>query len=285
MKQYRLGLYEKAMPESLSWREKLTMAGVCGYDFVEISIDETDQRLGRLSWRKEERQKLRRAMEETGIPIGSMCLSAHRKYPMGHPDPAVRAKSLEIMEQALAFCADFGIRILQLAGYDVYYEESTEQTRAFFAENLRKAVKMAAGYGVVMGFETMETPFLDTVEKAMTFVKAMDSPYLGLYPDAGNLNNSALRYETKVTDDLRRGAGHLFGLHLKATKPGCYRDLYFDDPTQQVDFETVIKEAWELGVRRYVTELWCLNRPDWKENVRTAKETIGKILNRQARQE
>ena len=44
---------------------------------------------------------------------------------------------------------------------------------------------MAAKYGIVMGFETMETPFMDTVEKAMEYVRIVDSPYLQIYPDIG----------------------------------------------------------------------------------------------------
>ena len=42
MKSYTLGLYEKAMPKDLTWEEKLLAAKEAGYDFVEISIDETD---------------------------------------------------------------------------------------------------------------------------------------------------------------------------------------------------------------------------------------------------
>ncbi len=34
-----------------------------------------------------------------------------------------------------------------------------EDTRKYFEENLAKAVEMAAKAGIVMGFETMETPF------------------------------------------------------------------------------------------------------------------------------
>ena len=33
MKAYALGLYEKAMPNELSWKEKLQMAKEAGYDF------------------------------------------------------------------------------------------------------------------------------------------------------------------------------------------------------------------------------------------------------------
>ena len=68
-KSYTLGLYEKAMPGTLSWREKLEAAREAGFDFVEISIDETDQKLARLDMSAEERLELVRLMAETGMPI------------------------------------------------------------------------------------------------------------------------------------------------------------------------------------------------------------------------
>ena len=43
-----------------------------------------------------------------------------------------------------------------------------------------------------LGFETMETPFMDTVEKSMEYVNKINSPYLGVYPDIGNLKNASL---------------------------------------------------------------------------------------------
>ena len=69
MKPYSIGLYEKAMPESLSWKEKLLCAKECGYDFVEISIDETDKKLSRLEWSQEQRLELISLMKEINIPI------------------------------------------------------------------------------------------------------------------------------------------------------------------------------------------------------------------------
>ena len=58
MKEYVLGLYEKAMPKELSWKEKLLAAKEAGYDFVEISIDETEEKLARLDMPVEERLSL-----------------------------------------------------------------------------------------------------------------------------------------------------------------------------------------------------------------------------------
>ncbi|MCD8241818.1 MAG: L-ribulose-5-phosphate 4-epimerase, partial [Lachnospiraceae bacterium] len=58
MKAYAIGLYEKAMPKTMSWKEKLSCAKECGYDFVDISIDETDDKLARLESSPEQRLDL-----------------------------------------------------------------------------------------------------------------------------------------------------------------------------------------------------------------------------------
>lgn len=276
MKKYAIGLYEKAMPASMTWKEKLECAKECGYDFVEISIDEKDEKLARLDWTQEERQELVNLMKEVGLPIRSMCLSGHRKYPMGSADAATRARSMEIMEKAIQLADDLGIRIIQLAGYDVYYEESTKETKALFAENLKKAAEMAAVKGVVLGFETMETEFMNTTWKSMFYVNMVDSPYLGVYPDSGNLTNAAVTYGTDVLDDLESGRGHIVAMHLKETVPGKFREIPF--LTGHVDFPAVIDKAWDLGIRRYVTEMWDVGKPEWKEDIKFACSKMSALL-------
>ena len=280
MKKYAIGLYEKAMPPSLSWREKLAFAREAGYDFVEISIDEKDEKLARLDWTADERLELVRTMKEVGLPIRSMCLSGHRKYPFGAPDAEVRARSMEIMEKAILLADDLGIRIIQLAGYDVYYEESSAETKAWFLENLKKAVEMAAVRGIMMGFETMETDFMNTVWKSMYYVDAVGSPYLGVYPDSGNLTNAALSSGGSVLDDLYSGRGHIVALHLKETVPGVFREVPF--LTGHVDFNAVISRAWHLGIRRYVTEMWYVGNDDtWADDVRFARSKMSELLDAQ----
>ena len=279
MKSYTIGLYEKAMPKTMTWKEKLLCAKECGYDFVEISIDETDEKLARLEWTPEERLELVKTMKETGLPIRSMCLSGHRKYPFGSSDPAVRARSMEIMEKAVILADDLGIRVIQLAGYDVYYEEGTAESERLFRENLAKATRMAACRGIVLGFETMETEFMNTTEKAMKYVNIINDPWLGVYPDSGNLTNAAVTYGTSVLDDLETGRGHIFAMHLKETVPGKFREIPF--LTGHVDFEAVIKKGWDLGVRRFVTEMWDVGKPEWKEDIKFACSSMSAIIDRQ----
>ena len=279
MREYTLGLYEKAMPPELTWEEKLTAARNAGYDFLEISIDETDNKLARLDWSKEQRRELAELMDKTGVPIRTMCLSGHRKYPLGSSNPQICARGMEIMEKAIRLAEDLGIRIIQRAGYDVYYEDSTPETVGRFGKNLKKAALMAAKAGVMMGFETMETEFMNTVEKAMAYVKTVNSPYLGVYPDMGNITNAAVTYNSDVLKDIESGAGHLCAVHLKETVPGIFREVPFG--TGHVDFPSVISKTWELGVRRYVTEFWYTGNPEWKKDLDFAANMMRPLLDAQ----
>jgi len=254
MSLYTLGLYEKSMPHELTLRRKLEQTRVAGFDFLEVSIDETEEKLSRLWWGAEQRREVMDAIADTGVPIGSMCLSGHRKYPLGSPDIETRRKSLDIMERSIGLACEWGIRIIQLAGYDVYYEQGSEATRGYFYENLRISVEMATKYGVVLAFETMETPFMDTVAKVMHYVNEINSPYLQIYPDLGNMTNAAKLYGHNVSDDLLAGRGHIVALHLKETVSGRYRDLRYG--TGHVDFAEGVRAAWRLGVRRFVGEFW-----------------------------
>lgn len=276
MGNYTLGLYEKAMPMELSWEEKLEAAKEAGYDFVEISIDETDEKLKRLDMSEKAREELRRLMKETKMPIGTMCLSGHRRYPLGSSNPQTQKRGMELMEKSVALAADLGVRIIQLAGYDVYYEDSTGETRQRFEQSLHRAAHLAAKEGILLGFETMETELMNTVEKAMDYVKRINSPYLQIYPDAGNITNAAVTYGKDVVEDLRKGEGHILAVHLKETVPGKFREIPYG--TGHVDFRKITEAAWEMGVRRFVTEFWHTGNPAWKNELREAVTMMRGII-------
>ncbi|MDR0602442.1 MAG: L-ribulose-5-phosphate 3-epimerase [Treponema sp.] len=272
---YRLGLYEKSMPASISLAGKLEEAAKAGFDYLELSIDETDEKLARLAW-KGEAAALRRDAEKTGVPVLTICLSGHRRFPLGDPDPAVRKRSLEITEGAVSLASRLGVRIIQIAGYDVYYSESNEETRKLFGENLRISVETAAREGVMLAFETMETPFIDTVEKAVCWINRVGSPYLQAYPDTGNITNAALIYGMKAEKDLARGAGHLAALHLKESKPGIYREVPYGQG--HVDFPALARTALRLGTRLFTGEFWYTGGDAWRDELLKNNGFLRKVL-------
>ena len=278
MKQYALGVYEKAMPNELSIEEKLEAAKIAGYDFMELSVDETDAKLARLEWTKQERINISNASFEIGVPIETMCLSGHRKYPLGSDEPQTVVRSLEIMAKAIDLASDLGIKIIQLAGYDVYYEQSSAATKARFGDNLKKCVDMAAKKGIILGFETMETEFMNTVTKAMEYVAMVNSPYLHVYPDCGNLKNASIISNSDVYEDIKSGEGHLVAMHLKETVPGVFREVPYG--TGHIDFPAMIDGAWDLGVRRYVTEFWYVDSLDYQGDLNEVRQLFGNLLDK-----
>lgn len=54
MGNYRLGIYEKAMPDGMTLEEKLLLAKQTGFDYVELSIDETEEKIARLDFPKKD---------------------------------------------------------------------------------------------------------------------------------------------------------------------------------------------------------------------------------------
>jgi len=265
---YSFGIYEKAMPPTLALSEKLLVAARHGYDFMELSIDESDEKLARLEASAQWKRELRDAAQDAGIRISTMCLSGHRKYPIGSADRRTRARGMEIMKGAILLAADIGIRIIQIAGYDAYYEPSTETTQALFARNLEESVAFAARHGVCLAFETMETPFMNTVEKALRFVRKIDSPFLQVYPDVGNVTNAFYGDVARITEDISSGAGHVVALHLKETRPGIFREVPYGQG--QVNFDACIAAAFSAGVRMFTSEFWFQAGADWELDIERA---------------
>lgn len=257
MRQHPLGIYEKALPKHLSWPERLALAKACGFDFVEMSIDETDERLARLNWSKAQRLSLVDAMLETGIAIPSMCLSAHRRFPFGSHDDELRKQAYLLMQQAIQLAKDVGIRTIQLAGYDVYYEEQDDGTIARFTEGLQWAVQQAAAAQVMLAVEIMDTPFINSISKWKVWDNCLASPWFTVYPDVGNLS----AWGNDVSNELSLGIDRIAAIHLKDTypvteqSPGQFRDVPFGEGC--VDFINVFKTLNQLNYRgAFLIEMW-----------------------------
>ena len=245
------------LAKDLSWPERLVLAKSCGFDFVEMSVDETDERLSRLDWSAAQRTSLVAAMIETGVGIPSMCLSAHRRFPFGSRDEAVRERAREIMSKAIRLARDLGIRTIQLAGYDVYYEDHDEGTRQRFAEGLAWAVEQAAASQVMLAVEIMDTAFMNSISKWKKWDEMLASPWFTVYPDVGNLS----AWGNDVPAELKLGIDRIAAIHLKDTQPvtgqspGQFRDVPFGEGC--VDFVGIFKTLHKLNYRgSFLIEMW-----------------------------
>ncbi len=275
-----VGLYEKALPPDLSWEERLEAAGQAGYDYVEISIDESDGRLSRLDWSPSERMALRQSIANTGVRIMTMCLSGHRKYPLGSHSPELRQQGLDILHKAIAFAGDIGLRVVQVMGYDVFYEESDDETAAYFVEGLYKGARYAEQAGVMLGLENLDTPFVENMSQALAIINEINSPWLRLYPDMGNL--AAAGYSPP--EELILAKNQLLGIHVKDALPKIIRGVPFKEgivPFQE-SFQTLAKIGFwgMLGV-----EMWGQMHADAGEDpveaIKAARQFVDELVSAQ----
>lgn len=264
-----LGIYEKALPPGEDWLARLQLAGELGFDFVEISIDESDGRLARLDWSAEQRLALVNAVAASGVRVPSLCLSAHRRFPLGSEDDAVRDRGLEIVRKAIRLAQDTGIRVIQLAGYDVYYQRSTEQTRARFRAGLVQAVEMASRAQVMLAMEIMDYPLMNSISKALGYAHYLNNPWFQLYPDIGNLS----AWDNDVQMELMAGRGHIVAVHVKDTRPGEFKNVPFGEGV--VDFTRCFETLLASGYRGpYLLEMWSEKAPDPRQAVREARAWV-----------
>lgn len=272
-----LGIYEKALPTNISWDERLALVKKLGFDFIEMSIDESDNRLERLSWDEKDLSLVRQAMIKNQVPILSICLSGHRRFPLGSLNKDNREKALLMMQKAINIASSLGIRDIQLAGYDTYYEEKSELTREYFIEGLKQCVNMAAEKCVMLSIETMDDPFINSISKIKQIKKIIKSPWLQAYPDIGNISAWP---ENNLGDELDYGIQNISQIHLKDTlkvtseSKGKFKNVPFGEG--DVDFVGALRTLKRLGYHGpYMIEMWSgENCDDPVAEVKKAKKFI-----------
>jgi len=270
-----VGLYEKALPGHWSWDRRLAGAAEAGYNYVEISIDESAERLARLKWPAAEKAALRRAIAGSGVPLRTMCLSGHRKYPLGSRSPQARARAEAIMRDAIEFAVDVGVRIVQIAGYDVFYEESDAGTAARFVEGLQRAAEWAGQAGVMLALENVDVPLSESICRCMEIVRQVNSLWFQIYPDMAN--TAAAGYDPVA--ELAPCAGHLVAVHVKDSLPRVIRRVPFGSGI--VPFEPVFRVLADQGYRGLLTiEMWADDEGggDPLATIRAARRFVADLL-------
>lgn len=271
----KIGIYEKALPDDLNWAQRFDQAASLGFSFVEMSVDENPLRQARLQWDRKQRLNFVADKINSGIDVPSMCLSAHRAFPFGSVSSETREKARALMQDALDFASHVGIRNIQLAGYDVYYETSSAQTRELFIEGINWAVSEAAKAQIMLSMEIMDTAFMSNISRWLSLDNKICSPWFCVYPDVGNLS----AWNNDVPEELSKGIHKISAIHLKDTQPvspfalGKFRDVPFGAGC--VDFEKIFSTLSGLNYRgAWLIEMWAKNDGTDLTRIQEAKHWI-----------
>ena len=253
------GLYEKALSQELSWEERLLQTRSAGFDFLEMAVDDTDPRIARLDWGDKKRAVVRQAVANTGVPIQSLSLSSHRRFPLGSKDPGTRKRGMEILDKAIDLAQDLNLRVMLLAGAENYYEERDEESQTLFLEAMGAAFERTSGAGLMLALENWDIQ-IDSLTKVMEYVNHFNSPWYQAYADIGNIIFAGMDND-ELMAELELARGHIAALHVKDTLPGQLR--YVKPGEGKVPFVEAFAKIAEIGYQGpVVLELWTESFPN-----------------------
>jgi L-ribulose-5-phosphate 3-epimerase len=271
--QNKIGIYEKALLSDMSWEARLQIAQEAGYDFIELSIDQSDERMARLKWTQHKRDAFNRTVTCSGISVPMMALTSLRDFPLGSTNDAIRNKGLSLVRDSIRLASDLGIQVLQLAGYDVYDQQSTDNTRSRFLTGLEQSLPLAESADVILSLENMDIEYTSSIARVTEIVKKFQSPYLRVYADFGN----TCAWGNDLEPDLQAGKGYLLGVHVKDSLPKTFRRVPFGEGV--VDFIagfTTLRQIQYNG--SFCVEMWSDDTADFQEKITHARKWVAKKM-------
>ena len=268
LKDLPFGLYEKSINPALSWEDKFKLIKDAGYDYFEIAIDAAPEKLSRLDSR-EEQLRIRRASETLDTPLYTLAFTANRFFPLGSEDGEIRAEGIRLCKRALDFASFVGAKTINIASYDEYEKPRNLNTEGHFLESIKRCVDHAAIRGVIISLETMDSTFMDTTKKALQYVRAIDSAFLQIGADPGNIHGMG---HNPVTD-IPAGGKHIVEVEFKDTIRGCVRDIFFGEGT--LDFDACFKMLHEIEYQGFLAaEMWYHKGAETQPDIYKAREFL-----------
>jgi hexulose-6-phosphate isomerase len=192
MSKIKKGINTWSFPAGLDIPAQIRMAKAAGFDGIELALNLT----GPLSLESTDAEirGWRAAADKEGIALTSLASGLYWQHSFSSEDPAIRAKSMEIARFQLKAAALLGVDCVLIVpgcvGADfiadikpVPYE--TVWNRA--QEALRALIPDCEKHGVVIGVENVWNKFLLSPVEARHFLDAIDSKWIRMYFDVGNV--------------------------------------------------------------------------------------------------
>jgi L-ribulose-5-phosphate 3-epimerase UlaE len=137
---------------------------------------------------------------------------------------------------------------------------------------LYEVTEYAASNAAMLAIENVDTDFMNTIPKIMRYIDKVNSPWLCLYPDIGNLNAAGCTPE-EIEDDITQNVSRIAAFHVKDVQPKIIRNIGYG--TGIVDFEAFFRLLGRLNFRGpLVAEMWTDETEESVKKVITAKDFI-----------
>lgn len=242
-----------SFPPGMELRDALQLAREAGYDGIELAL--AAEGLVSLTSSDGEILEVKRQVENAGLAMTSLASGLGWQLPLTSDDESVRTQARDAVKRQLEVAALFEVdTILVVPGVvgtdaspaDAVVDYGTAYARAL--EGLRELAPLAEEAGVFIGVENVWNKFLLSPVEMRDFVDQVQSPYVGVFFDVGNvvaygypehwIRLLGRRIKKVHVKDYRRRAAGLAG----------FVDLLAGD----VNWPAVIDALESIGYRDYL---------------------------------
>lgn len=272
---FRKGICSIIFPKGMPLEEQFRQARNAGFEGIEIPLGEGIS----METSQEQAQRIGEAARKAGLEIVSLWVSQPlAPNPLNSPDPALRAKGVEALRQAVRLASWMQCGVLLIVPgrlgtgpkFQVGYQDTWDRVSA----EMKKVVPEAEKARVILAPENVWNKFLVSPLEMRAFVDQFRSPWVGAYFDIGNIMQYGYPQDWILTLGSRIKRVHAKDYKLSTrAEQGRFVELLEGD----VDWKEVMAALVKVGYRGFISPEYS-HRPEDPNQLNRISRTLDKIL-------
>lgn len=229
------GMNVWTLPAGLTIEEQFALTKDANFDTIELNLSESqpqdnivskdlalnDSPTLTLDVTQEELAAIKALSEKYELPITSISTSLHWNYSLTDHDETTRQKGIAIVKKMIDVCKALGGDTVLVVPGLVKQTESYDDCYDRALAALKELAPYAEANEIYIGIENVWNKFLLSPIETRDFIDKIDSPFVGMYFDAGNvlqfgfpeqwvriLGNRIKKIHVK---DFNTGIGNIYG--------------------------------------------------------------------------
>lgn len=244
---------DNLIPKGWTIENGLAMVRKAGFDGIELWLG--DKPWFQLGTTDAQLRELRRKVEDAGLVVSNVSNTLDWDVQISSRDPAIREKAkhhiTRQMEAANIFGTDAILVVAGLVTEDTPYNEVYRRT----VDNIGQLAETAAKARVRIGCENCcsEQRFLISPREFQTFLNDVNSPWVGLHLDVGNIHDTGFPEQWIEINGPKITRVHVKDVHRHRGRCGnqsVYTNLFLGDnnwPAIRSALEKVRYDGWIIA--------------------------------------
>lgn len=195
------GMNVWTLPAGLTIEEQFALTKDAGFDTIELNLSESqpqdnivskdlalnDSPTLTLDVTEEELAAIKVLSEKYELPITSISTSLHWNYSLTDHDETTRQKGIAIVKKMIDVCKALGGDTVLVVPGLVKQTESYDDCYDRALTALKELAPYAEANEIYIGIENVWNKFLLSPLETRDFIDKINSPFVGMYFDAGNV--------------------------------------------------------------------------------------------------